>query len=70
MTRVRPAAVADAFYPGDASALGTTVRALLERVNERGPAPKALIGPQASYVDSGAIAKYWIWDPGSDAAQN
>jgi hypothetical protein len=21
-------------------------------------------------VDSGAIAKYWIWDPGSDAAQN
>jgi AmmeMemoRadiSam system protein B/AmmeMemoRadiSam system protein A len=56
MTRVRPAAVADAFYPGDASALGANVRTLLERVNERGPAPKALIAPHAGYVYSGAIA--------------
>jgi MEMO1 family protein len=56
MTTTRPAAVADAFYPGDASALKATVQALLERVNERGPAPKALIAPHAGYVYSGPIA--------------
>lgn len=56
MTTVRPAAVADTFYPGDASALEATVRALLERVDERGPAPKALIAPHAGYVYSGPVA--------------
>ena len=56
MTTVRPAAVADAFYPGDASALEVTVRALLGRVDARGPAPKALIAPHAGYVYSGPVA--------------
>ncbi len=56
MTTARPAAVAGAFYPGDASALAATVHALLGRVDERGPAPKALIAPHAGYVYSGPIA--------------
>ena len=56
MSTFRPAAVADAFYPGDASVLEATVHALLERVDERGPAPKALIAPHAGYVYSGPVA--------------
>lgn len=60
MDTVRPAAVADAFYPGQASVLRHDVTALLGQAragaNVGGPPPKALIVPHAGYVYSGATA--------------
>jgi len=56
---VRPAAVAGAFYPGEARDLQRTVRALLSEAAASGVAhrpPKALIAPHAGYVYSGPIA--------------
>jgi len=56
-TRVRPAAVAGRFYPGDARTLATTVDdALAHAAPWSGPAPKALVVPHAGYVYSGPIA--------------
>lgn len=56
----RQAAVAGAFYPGDAGVLQHDVDALLADAKGRiaGPvsAPKAIIAPHAGYVYSGAVA--------------
>lgn len=56
----RPAAVAGAFYPLDAGALGAQVGTLLGQAGappapRRAP-PKALIAPHAGYAYSGAVA--------------
>jgi AmmeMemoRadiSam system protein B/AmmeMemoRadiSam system protein A len=56
MTAVRPAAVAGAFYPGTAQALGAQLGQFLLAPEDAGPAPKALIVPHAGYVYSGAVA--------------
>ena len=55
---VRPAAVAGAFYPGDAQTLRDTVDALLAAapVAERKGQLRALICPHAGYMYSGATA--------------
>ena len=59
---VRPAAVAGAFYPGDADELAAVVDTLLERSLLRAshgavtPAPVALVAPHAGYVYSGQVA--------------
>ena len=55
---VRPPAVAGAFYPSDAGALGETVNRLLARANPPaiGGSLRALIVPHAGYVYSGPIA--------------
>jgi AmmeMemoRadiSam system protein B len=56
-SRVRPAAVAGRFYPGDAATLQTTVDDELARAQPwAGPVPEALIVPHAGYVYSGPIA--------------
>ena len=58
--RVRPAAVAGAFYPGRAAPLATTVDQALAAAAAPHPAhpvaPKALIVPHAGYVYSGPVA--------------
>ncbi|MGE0357502.1 MAG: AmmeMemoRadiSam system protein B [Burkholderiales bacterium] len=59
MTRIRPAAVAGAFYPGDAERLAAEVGERLRaapapRPGER--APKAIIAPHAGYIYSGPVA--------------
>jgi hypothetical protein len=60
MTSVRPAAVADMFYPGEAPILEREVLDLLEEARGRpeasGALPKALIVPHAGYVYSGPVA--------------
>ncbi len=60
MNQTRPPAVAGAFYPAQASALESTVHALLADAANVGAAaaacPKALIVPHAGYVYSGAMA--------------
>lgn len=56
-SRVRRAAVAGQFYPGEAGLLRHTVEALLEAVDvPAGPVPKALIVPHAGYPYSGPVA--------------
>lgn len=56
-SKVRPAAVAGRFYPGDASGLAAEVDALLAAAEVSATArPKALIVPHAGYVYSGPIA--------------
>lgn len=55
--RVRPAAVAGAFYPGSPGQLRKMVEELLrEAPAPSAPAPKAIIAPHAGYVYSGPIA--------------
>jgi AmmeMemoRadiSam system protein B len=55
--RIRPAAVAGAFYPGSPSRLREQVEELLrEAPTPSAPAPKAIIAPHAGYVYSGPIA--------------
>ncbi|HEX6829312.1 MAG TPA: AmmeMemoRadiSam system protein B [Burkholderiales bacterium] len=60
MTRIRPAAVADMFYPGQASILARDVADMLNEARARpgaaGSLPKAVIVPHAGYVYSGPIA--------------
>ena len=60
MHQVRPAAVAGAFYPGEALSLSQTVKGLLDACSAATPVsgqpPKALIVPHAGYVYSGATA--------------
>ena len=56
---VRPAAVADMFYPGNRAALERMIDDDLARVASSHPAdalPKAIIAPHAGYVYSGPIA--------------
>ena len=61
MGMIRPAAVAGAFYPGDANALAAEVASLLvdadrsSRPSIQRP-PKAIIAPHAGYIYSGPIA--------------
>jgi MEMO1 family protein len=55
--KVRPPAVAGAFYPRDPRRLQADVAGLLARVTDDvGPAPQALIAPHAGYVYSGRVA--------------
>jgi AmmeMemoRadiSam system protein B len=61
--RIRPPAVAGAFYPADPTALMAAVerclaagRATLAAAGEEPPTPRALIAPHAGYVYSGPIA--------------
>lgn len=57
MTDIRPAAVAGAFYPREASLLAAEVAAYLAGAPRAGFAtPKAIIAPHAGYVYSGPIA--------------
>lgn len=57
MTVHRPAAVAGAFYPADASALSAVIgRLLADAPGHAGPVPKAIIAPHAGYVYSGPTA--------------
>jgi hypothetical protein len=53
---VRPAAVAGAFYPGNALQLAQQVDSLLAHATVSGARPKALIVPHAGYIYSGPIA--------------
>lgn len=55
--KVRPAAVAGRFYPGDPEELRDLINMLLAQVPPAtGPGPKALIAPHAGYLYSGPIA--------------
>jgi hypothetical protein len=54
--RVRPAAVAGRFYPGDPDELATFVDQVLPPTPPEAPAPKALIVPHAGYPYSGPVA--------------
>jgi len=61
MQHVRPAAVAGAFYPGQAAVLSHDVRALLAQAGYDagkvpGKVPKAIIVPHAGYIYSGSTA--------------
>ncbi len=57
--RVRPAAVAGSWYPGDAEELKNTVDGLLAGEAKNLPGPvHALISPHAGYLYSGAAAAY------------
>lgn len=54
--RIRPAAVAGMFYPGDSAALRAMLEQMLARAITAGTAPKALIVPHAGYMYSGQVA--------------
>jgi hypothetical protein len=57
MNRIRPAAMAGSFYPGESSALAAEVAAYLaDASGARHATPKAIIAPHAGYMYSGAIA--------------
>ena len=57
MNRIRPAAMAGSFYPGESSALAAEVAGYLgDAPGSRARAPKAIIAPHAGYMYSGAIA--------------
>src|SRR3990172_5822194 len=60
MPGVRPAAVAERFYPGARGELGRAVRSYLEDARVSCDAdeavPKALIAPHAGYLYSGPVA--------------
>lgn len=60
MHKVRPAAVAGAFYPGQEAALARAVQGLLvdagSAIENGAPIPKAIIVPHAGYIYSGGTA--------------
>ena len=57
MNRIRPAAMAGSFYPGETSALAAEVAGYLADASAASaPAPKAIIAPHAGYMYSGAVA--------------
>ncbi len=57
MNRIRPAAMAGSFYPGESSVLAAEVGGYLGDASGAGhAAPKAIIAPHAGYMYSGAIA--------------
>ncbi|HZZ93097.1 MAG TPA: AmmeMemoRadiSam system protein B [Usitatibacter sp.] len=57
MHAIRPAAVADLFYPADAAELRASVdRFLADALPQQGPAPRAIIAPHAGFIYSGPIA--------------
>lgn len=53
---VRPAALAGAFYPADASALRAMVGELLNQAPMLEVRPKAVVSPHAGYIYSGPVA--------------
>src|SRR4051812_32512729 len=53
---IRPAAVADLFYPADPVRLRESVTSFLRTAEISGKNPKAIIAPHAGYMYSGAIA--------------
>src|SRR5688572_30719648 len=55
--RIRPAAVAGRFYPGDPSRLRTDISSMMAKAPaSAASAPKALIAPHAGYAYSGEVA--------------
>ena len=56
MLQVRPPAVADMFYPGDAAELRRVIGAMLASAKTRPFIPKAIIAPHAGYIYSGPVA--------------
>jgi len=56
MSSIRPAAVADMFYPGNPTQLRTEIQSMLAAASATGAAPKAIIVPHAGYIYSGPIA--------------
>ena len=58
--RIRPPAVAGAFYPADAGELADQIRGFLNAVPPRSlpGSIKALIAPHAGYVYSGQVAAH------------
>ena len=59
MNRIRPAAVAGTFYPGDPRELAAEIDELLDGTGQPEPRfgyPKALIVPHAGYLYSGPVA--------------
>ena len=60
MNAIRPAAVAGTFYPADGAVLRRQIAGFLAEADNAPPpraaTPKAIIGPHAGYVYSGAIA--------------
>ncbi|HJY84141.1 MAG TPA: AmmeMemoRadiSam system protein B [Candidatus Binatia bacterium] len=56
MANIRPPAVADAFYPGNANKLRAMIARYLREARAWGPPPKAIIAPHAGYLYSGPIA--------------
>jgi AmmeMemoRadiSam system protein B len=57
MNRIRPAAMAGSFYPGETSALAAEVAGYLaDAAAASSPPPKAIIAPHAGYMYSGPIA--------------
>ena len=56
--RVRPAAVAGLFYPGDAGVLLQTIDGFLGHAPQGDGVPKILVEPHAGYVYSGQCAAF------------
>jgi AmmeMemoRadiSam system protein B len=57
MNRIRPAAMAGSFYPGESSALSAEVAGYLGDARETASrVPKAIIAPHAGYMYSGPVA--------------
>ena len=54
--RIRPAAVAGAFYPAEPDLLAELVDRLVRAGRTEGPPPKAVIAPHAGYAYSGPVA--------------
>jgi MEMO1 family protein len=54
--RMRPAAVAGAFYPAEPDLLAALVDRLVRAERTEGPPPKAVIAPHAGYAFSGPVA--------------
>ncbi len=57
-SRIRPAAVAGLFYPGDADELRRFVDASLAAAPAASPPARAVIAPHAGYVYSGEVAAF------------
>ena len=58
MSGIRPAAVANMFYPGNPAQLRMEVDEMLADVGSSTSTPKAIIVPHAGYIYSGAVAGY------------
>jgi hypothetical protein len=60
VTAIRPPAVAGTFYPADPAALRQQIAGFLAEADNAPPSasplPKAIIGPHAGYIYSGAVA--------------
>jgi AmmeMemoRadiSam system protein B len=55
-SRIRPAAVAGMFYPGDEATLSTDLADMLDAAKTVDLRPKAIIVPHAGYIYSGPVA--------------